>query len=110
MLSAMLWTIHDSFKFGKTRLHRLKADFDRNVAAIFDLDYMGQHYVQLQDYAIELNKTYDLGIDVDRIASCEGVYDQKDERTRMCQIDRVLEVLRNEGFEKAAVFLESKLG
>ena len=109
MLSVMLWTLHDSFGFGKSRLHRLKTDYDKNTAVIFDLDYMGQHYVQLQDYAIELNKTYDLGLDVDRIASCEGVYDQKDERTRMCKIDRVLEVLRMEGYEKAAEFLERKL-
>ena len=109
MLSVMLWTLHDSFGFGKKRLHQLKADYDKNTAVIFDLDYMGQHYVQLQDYAIELNKSYDLGLDVERIASCESMHDQKDERTRMCQIDRVLEVLRNEGFEKAAGFLESKL-
>lgn len=109
MLSVMLWTLHDSFGFGKSRLHRLKADYDKNTAVIFDLDYMGQHYVRLQDYAVELNKSYDLGIDVDRIASCEDIHDQKDERTRMCQIDRVLEVLRKEGYEKAADFLERKL-
>ena len=109
MLSAMMWTLHDTFGFGKTRLERLKDDFNRNTIAIMDLDYMGQHYVRLQDYAIELNKKYNLGIDVDRIASCEEVYDEKDERTRMCRIDRVLEVLRMEGYEKAAEFLERKL-
>ena len=93
----------------KKRLERLRDDFQRNTEAIQDLDYMGQHYVRLQDYAIELNRKYDLGIDVERIASCEENYDKTDDRTRMCRIDRVLEVLKNEGYEAAAGFLESKL-
>lgn len=109
MLSTMMWTLHDTFGFGKKRLEQLKDAFNKNAEAIYDLDYMGQHYVRLQDYAIEVNKKYDLGIDVERIASCEDVYDQRDERTRMCQIDRVLEVLRREGYEKAAEFLEKKV-
>ena len=109
MLSAMSWTLHDSFGFGKKRLERLRDDFQRNTEAIQDLDYMGQHYVRLQDYAIELNRKYDLGIDVERIASCEENYDKTDDRTRMCRIDRVLEVLKNEGYEAAAGFLERKL-
>ncbi len=109
MLSAMMWTLHDSFQFGEKRLERLKAEFYKNTEAVADLDYMGQHYVRLQDYAVELNKKYDLGIDVERIAACEAKYDEKDEATRMCRIDRVLEVLKEAGYQKAAKFLESKL-
>lgn len=109
MLSAMMWTLHDSFQFGRTRLQRLKADFYKNTEAVADLDYMGQRYVRLEDYAIELNQKYNLNIDVDCIAACQSQYDEKDEATRMCRIDRVLEVMRNEGFTDAAAFLESKL-
>lgn len=109
MLSAMCYTLHDSFGFGKKRLEKVRDAFTKNTEAIQDLDYMGQHYVRLQDYAIELNEKYDLGIDVELIASCEASYDEKDTRTRMCQIDRVLQVLKDEGFQKAAGFLEEKI-
>lgn len=109
MLTAMMWTVHNSFGFGKKRLEQLREDYNRNVEIITDLDYMGQHYIRLQDYAVELNQKYDLGLDIERIAACETQYDETDERTRMCQIDRVLEMLRSEGFEAAAEFLEKKL-
>ena len=109
MLAVMLWTIHDSFGFGKQRLTQLKGNFDKNIEFVTDLDYLGQHYVRLQDYALELNQKYDLGMDIDRIAACENLYDESDERTRMCRVDRVLEVLRGAGYEVAAGFLESKL-
>ncbi len=109
MLTAMMWTVHNSFGFGKKRLEQLRKDYNRNVEIITDLDYMGQHYVRLQDYAVELNQKYDLGLDIERIAACETQYDETNERTRMCRIDRVLEVLRSEGFEAAAEFLEKKL-
>lgn len=109
MLTAMMWTVHDCFGFGKKRLEQLREEYNRNVEVITDLDYMGQHYIRLQDYAVELNKKYDLGLDIERIAACETQFDEKDERTRMCQIDRVLEMLRSGGYEKAAEFLEKKL-
>ncbi|MBR3762215.1 MAG: hypothetical protein IKK59_05675 [Lachnospiraceae bacterium] len=109
MLTAMMWTVHESFGFGKKRLEQLREDYNRNVEIITDLDYMGQHYIRLQDYAVELNQKYDLGLDIERIAACETQFDEKDERTRMCQIDRVLEMLRSGGYEAAAEFLEKKL-
>lgn len=109
MLSAMCYTLHDTFGFGGKRLKKLREEFTKNTDAIQDLDYMGQHYVRLQDYAIELNERYDLGIDVELIASCEENYDETDKRTRMCRIDRVLEVLKAEGYYAAVAFLEDKL-
>ena len=109
MFAVLCWTLYDSFGFGKKRLGRLTEDFNKNSWAVTDLDYMGQHYIKLEDYAIELNKKYDLKLDIERIAACERKADENDERTRMCRIDRVLEVLREAGYSKAADFLESKL-
>ena len=109
LLSVMLYTLYDSFGFGKKRVERLKADYEKNTEVVQDLDYMGQHYVRLQDYAVELNKKYDLGIDVERIAACEEISDKRDDRTKWCETKRVLEMLHIAGYHKAAGFLEKKL-
>ncbi len=109
MFCAVAYTLYDSFGFGEKRLKRVQEEFKRNVSPVMDLDYMGQHYIRLRDYALELNRKYNLGIDINRIAACEDGQDQRDGRTRMCQTDRVLAVLREEGFTKAAEFLEKKL-
>ena len=63
----------------------------------------------MEDFAVELNEMYDLGIDVARVAYCQDSHDEKEENYRMCKIDRVLQELRENGFKDAAVFLEKKL-
>ena len=108
-LATMCWALKDCFGFGEKRLKQLVEDFQKKAWDLTDLDYMGQHYVKLEDVAIELNKKYKLGLDIERIAACERLADENDTRRRMCQIDRVLEVLRLEGYHKAAIFLEKKL-
>ena len=109
ILATMCWSLNDCFGFGGKRLKQLIEDFQKKAWDFTDLDYMGQHYVKLEDVAVELNKKYKLGLDIECIAACERTFDEKDERRRMCQIDRVLEVMRNEGYTEAAEFLESKL-
>lgn len=108
-LAIICWSLNDLWGFGKGRLNQLIEDFNKKLWDFSDLDYMGQYYIKLEDVAVELNKKYKLGLDIERIAACERMADENDERRRMCQIDRVLEVLRLEGFHKAAAFLEEKI-
>ena len=109
MLATMCWTLNDVFGFGKKRLKELIDDFNKKCWAFTDLDYVGQHYVRLEDVAVELNQKYALGLDIERISACEKIADENDERRKMCQIDVVLKVLRDAGYKKAAQFIESKL-
>lgn len=69
----------------------------------------GGHFVKLEDFAVELNEMYDLGIDVNRVAYCQDKHDEGNEDFRVCKIDRVLQELRNNGFKDAAEFIEKKL-
>ena len=108
-MTAVAWTLHDKFGFGRKRIKEFKQCFDKTVMYTVDLDYLGEHYVKLEDFAIELNKMYDLGIDYTRVAVCQDVHDEEDPNYRMCKIDRVLQELRSGGYEKAAEFIESKL-
>nr|DAZ17001.1 MAG TPA: hypothetical protein [Caudoviricetes sp.] len=109
MLATVMYTIHNMLGFGETRLKRLKEEFDRNVKNTFDLDWLGERYVRLEDYAIELNKRYNLGIDVARIAACQDLADEADARYRKLNTDIALRELENNGFRDAADFLRSKI-
>lgn len=109
MITAVCYTLHDVFGFGKKRITDFMMAFNKNVMHTRDFDYMGEHYVKMEDYAIELNEKFKLGIDVERVAACAELTDQADENYRMCKIDDVLRELKRCGFEDAAVFLEKKL-
>ena len=108
-MTAVAWTLHTVYGFGKKRIVEFKKNFDKTVQYTFDLDYLGGHFVKLEDFAVELNEKYDLGIDITRVAYCQDKHDEGDEDFRMCKIDRVLQELRENGFADAAVFIEGKL-
>ena len=109
MLVGMLYAIHDSFQFGKVRIKKVKDSFDKLIMDTMDLDYMGQHYVKLEDFAIELNEKYDLGIDINRVVLCEEGFDARRPDYRYCHVDKILKELKENGFTTAAEFLETKL-
>ncbi len=109
IMASVLWTLHDSYGFGKKRLAEFKNAFEKVVRDVSDLDYLGQRYVRLEDFAVELNERYDLGIDVECVAACQEVYDSGEEKFRMCKVDRIIRELKENGFADAAVFLEKKL-
>lgn len=109
MLTAMLYAMHDTFGFGKKRLDRLKSAFDKLVASALDLDYMGEHYVKLEDFAVELNEKYDVGIVIDVVSATQDAFDDGREEFRSCKVDRVIRELRENGFCDAAEFLNKKM-
>ena len=53
MLTAVAVSLHECFGFGKDRLRKFKGYFDKIVCDTQNLDYMGEHYVKLEDFAIE---------------------------------------------------------
>lgn len=109
MLTAFLYALHDEFGFGAARIKRVKESFDKLVRATADLDYMSAHYVTMGDYARELNELYNVDIDVDRVDHLQEIADEDHVDYRMCRIDRVLEVLKADGYGDAAEYLEQKL-
>lgn len=101
--------LHDEFGFGKQRLHKFREEFQKATNASLDLDWLGDHYVTLEDYAVYLNEKYDLGLDVARIAACQESHDEKGKACRMANLDKVLSELKENGFEDAAKFIEGKM-
>lgn len=109
MLTTVCYTLHESFGFGSKRMQSFKAAFDRNVQYTLDLDYMGEHYVKLSDYAAELNEKFNMGIDISRVAASQSSYDEKDNNFRKCEVETVIRELMEHGFFDAADFLRKKL-
>lgn len=101
--------LHDEFGFGKQRLHKFREEFLKATKISLDLDWLGQHYATLEDYAVYLNGKYDLGLDVARIAVCQESHDEKDKACRMANLDKILSGLKENGFKDAAKFIEGKV-
>ena len=109
MLTTVCYTLYELYGFEGCKLQEFKRAFDNNVGNALDLDYMGEHYVKLEDYAAELNEKFDMGIDISRVAMCQDSYDEKSENFRSCKVDRVVRELRDNGYTEAAEFLQEKL-
>lgn len=109
MLTAVCYTLHDCYGFGAKRIRQFKTYFDKNVGDTLDLDYMGEHYVRLEDYAVELNEKFDMGIDVNRVALCQNLQDKSDDKYRMCKVDKIINELIDAGYKDAAAFIDAKL-
>lgn len=101
-------TLHDVFGFGKKRLAEFEEAFDRKTRDATDFDYLGQHYVTLEDYATQLRDEFGMHIDVERVAQCQEWY-KGEEAKLMADIREVIKVLREGGFGDAAEFLEKKI-
>ena len=109
MSAVMLMVLHDQLGFRTKRLKRIKKQFDELTETIFDFTELGNHYVTLEDYAVFLNENYKLGLDIERIASCQDTCRYEKENIHMAKIESVIDILNRNGFCDAATFLESKV-
>lgn len=109
MLTTAVWVLHDAFGFGQKRLQQFITEFDKATANLMRLDYMGEHYVTLEDYAVELNQKYDLGLDVIKATLATDMADKQDARFgNVDKVTGIINALRLAGHEDAAAYLESK--
>lgn len=109
LVCAFLWVMHADYRFGKKRLTELLDNVNKAIDFVFDLDYMGEHYVRLEDYAIEIKEKFGFDIDIDKVAAATAIFDEKDIRYHMMKAEIVIKELKAAGFEDAAKFLEAKL-
>lgn len=108
--SMAVWfmALHNLYGFGKNRLERLKAEVERLTIDATDFDYLGNHYATLEDYAIYLNGKYELGLDSERVAAVQSVY-SKEKNHKMANVDEVTRILKENGYDGAAGFLEERI-
>jgi hypothetical protein len=110
MQATVMYVLSEKFGFGKTRLDRFLSEYDNAVQNTMDLDYMGEHYVTLTDYAVYLNEKYKLGLDIDRIAVCQDEYDEGSKAYHnYTTFKGIINLLKINGYDKSAEFLENHL-
>ena len=111
ILITALYVLHNQYGFGKDRLNKFLDAFQKATDTLLDLDYMGEHYATLEDYAVELNEKYKMGLDVNRAAACMDVADKKNpEYKNYKHVNGIINALRLAGYEDGAEFLERKKG
>lgn len=111
MMTTVVWVLYDAFGFGQKRLQQFMTEFDKATANLMSLDYMGEHYVTLEDYAVELNQKYNLGLDVIKATLATDMADKQDARFgNVDKVTGIINALRLAGHEDVAAYLESKKG
>ena len=101
--------LHDGFGFGKDRLRKWKSVFDKKVEHAMNIDWLGEHYVSFEDYANYLNELYDVGIDINVLARVQKTNDALIPGYRQASVDRIMEILKDGGFNEAAEYLDKKV-
>lgn len=109
LVTAVLYTLNRRYRFGKKRLVEFRKMLDKEMQMTVDLDYMGEHYVKMSDYAMELNSKYNLGLDVDILDACQDIFDRQDPdyRNTKC-LDGIINSLKLGGYYDAAEYLKAK--
>ena len=105
-LATVCTALNDEFGFGKQRLQKFKQRFDKVTEDVFDFDWAGEHYITLEDYAKDLNRKFDLGVDEERVAKCQYSTQTEIENRGKCRLKDVIDYLRECNFEDAAKHLE----
>lgn len=105
MIVAMT-ALHEEFGFGEKRLKQFKTRFDRETQAACDMNWVGNHYVTLTDYADSLIENFHIdGLDKSILATCEQSFDSTDQNYKKVKLDRLIEELTKHGFGDAATWL-----
>lgn len=109
VMVTMLYTLCDTFGFGKGRLHKFKNAFDKHTEDIVDLDRWGEHYATFQEYAKFLTEKHEFDFDKEMIKEIEINTDSNNPFYKRCEFSGIYDLLVANGYEDAAVFLAEKI-
>lgn len=106
-----VYAMAEALGMKKEEIEKVLEAYRDCIQDVLDLDYMGEHYVNMVDYAIEVKEKYNLDIDVNRIAACQDHYDvnNKDSHYHMARLDRIIQVLEDNQYLAAAGFLKKRM-
>ena len=110
IMSVACIALEDTFGFKKVRLKRFKEAFAKATTNMMDLDYIGENYVTLEDYAVYLNEKYDLDVEVEVVSVCQENANSAHPDYHMVKAERLIEIMREDGYEDAAAYLEWRAG
>ncbi len=109
-LTIAAMVLHDKYKFGSKRLNDFATYFANYTKSSMDLDYLGEHYVTLEDYAIYLREELGVDVNVAKVSLCQELADSQDDNVGRIRLDKAVEILRERRFMAAASYLQNKCG
>lgn len=99
-LALVYTTLHDICGYGKKRLQRFKQAFDSTAVICFTTDARGKRYATVADCAEEMNRLYNMGLDLQVVEDTETHVDAV--KNRMCSAASVIGYLKEHGQKDAA--------
>lgn len=99
-LAMVYSTLHHSFGWGEKRLKQFKEAFDSDMILCWDTDGHGRRYATIAEHAEEINRLYDMGLNVGLIWDTETSADVLADRG--VSVLQMMSFLKKQGFEKAA--------
>lgn len=111
LTASFLYAFKEELGMSVEDLKRGIEAYQKVVGDCLDMDYMGEHYVKLEDYAVEISKELGIDLDIERIAACQDHFDENNEDSHYhyAKIERIIEILENNNYLAAATFLKHKI-
>ena len=99
----------DNFDFDKDKLHELHEKFKGEFNNIMDLDFLGEHYVTLEDYQKEMNERYGLDFDTKIGNECQTLADENSENFHYVKLETLIDRLERDRHPAAALYLKKMI-
>lgn len=110
MLTMVYAVLRDRHGWAGKRLKQFKADFDEKVYCVGERNGMGHHYSRFEDYAMEANELYDLGIDINAVQEAQRNNDDNDlDQGIAVKADSVIGWLNSHGYPEAAMAVKAEI-
>lgn len=109
--ATFLYCLHDRFGWDEKQISEICDEYQKQINNVLDVDFMGEHYVKLEDYAQELVTNCGIDLDLNRIAVCQDYYDEnnKDSRYHYIKLERLIQEFEDNNLLAAAQFLRKKV-
>lgn len=105
MLADVGETLDADFGFRKERMRKFRECYEKRAKATLDMNWVGNHYVTLTDYAKAMNEKYGWFIELDVVENCQKNADKDLEDYKRVKLDRLIAELTDHGYGDAAEWL-----
>lgn len=105
ILTVVLMALED-LGWREKRLKRFKELYDKETACMYDMNWLGNHFVTMTDHAKHLKDEYGIELDTVITDKCQELADAKNPDYKFANIDRLIEHLAEKGFVDAAEYLK----
>lgn len=100
-----LLALKEEFGFGTKRMQKFTDRFEKLTVEATDMDWIGNHYVTLTDYAEYLQKENGIEIKTEITERCQKDHDLANPGYKRVELERLAAELTEHGFEDAAAYL-----